>query len=110
MTNDTKELQDQLFEAKQEILELQARTKTTLLPSQFLVIIMIGPLFMAFVALGVLIVWKTLSKPAEVAPHLDIVLVAFSIFSGPCIAAAVTITGLMGEEIKNKLTGGNKDG
>ena len=64
------ELEQELLEAKAEIVELKASTKTTLTGSQFLTIVLVGPLFLAFVTLGVLIVWKTTSKPADIAPHL----------------------------------------
>ena len=70
----TEDLQEELQEAHRRIVELEARTKTTLTGTQFLTIVLVGPLFLAFVTLGVLIVWKTTSKPAEIAPHLDIIL------------------------------------
>ena len=92
--------EEELLEARQRIVELEAATKTTLTGSQFLTIVLVGPLFLAFVALGVLIVWKTTSKPAEIAPHLDIILVAFAIFSTPVTAAAGVIVGLMSDESK----------
>ena len=92
--------EEELLEARQRIVELEASTKTTLTGSQFLTIVLVGPLFLAFVALGVLIVWKTTSKPAEIAPHLDIILVAFAIFSTPVTAAAGVIVGLMSDESK----------
>jgi hypothetical protein len=95
--------QEELEEARRRILELEARTKTTLTGSQFLTIVLIGPLFLAFVTLGVLIVWKTTSSPAEIAPHLDIILVAFSIFALPVTSAAGVIVGLMSDEIKGRL-------
>jgi hypothetical protein len=66
----TEDLQGELQEAHRRIVELEARTKTTLTGTQFLTIVLVGPLFLAFVTLGVLIVWKTTSKPAEIAPHL----------------------------------------
>jgi|TARA_R100001086_G_C11661134_1_gene210199 hypothetical protein len=62
--------EEELLEAKARIVELEASTKTTLTGTQFLTIVLVGPLFLAFVTLGVLIVWKVTSKPAEVAPHL----------------------------------------
>ena len=92
--------EEELLEAKARIVELEASTKTTLTGSQFLVICLVGPLFLAFVALGVLIVWKTTSRPAEIAPHLDIILVAFAIFANPVTAAAGVIVGLMADEVK----------
>ena len=95
--------QEELEEARQRIVELEARTKTTLTGSQFITIVLIGPLFLAFVTLGVLIVWKTTSKPAEIAPHLDIILVAFSIFALPVTSAAGVIVGLMSDEIKGRM-------
>ena len=101
MTTDTT-LQEQLIEARAKIAELEQKTKTTLTGSQFLVIVLVGPLFLAFVTLGVLIVWKTTSTPTTVAPHLDIILVAFSIFSNPVSAAAGVITGLLVDSEKGK--------
>ena len=103
-----KDLEEELLEAKQKIVELEASTKTTLTGSQFLVIILVGPLFMAFVTLGVLIVYKVTSKPAEVAPHLDVILLALSIFSLPVTSAAAAIVGIMSDELKAKI-GEKKD-
>ena len=99
----TEDLQGELQEANARIVELEARTKTTLTGSQFLTIVLIGPLFLAFVTLGVLIVWKTTSKPAEIAPHLDIILVAFSIFALPVTGAAAAIVSIMSDEIKARI-------
>ena len=96
------ELEKELLDAKAEIVELKASTKTTLTGSQFLSIVLVGPLFLAFVTLGVLIVWKTTSKPAEIAPHLDIILVAFAIFANPVTAAAGVIVGMMQEDGRKK--------
>ena len=72
---------------------------------------MLGPLFLSFVVLGVLIVWKPTSKPAEVAPHMDVILLALSIFSVPVTSAAGIIVGLMADEIKSGISkaGGNKN-
>jgi hypothetical protein len=39
------DLQSELLEAQRQIVELQARTKTTLTGAQFLTIVLIGPLF-----------------------------------------------------------------
>ena len=99
------DLETQLIESKAKIVELEAKTKTTLTGSQFLTIVLVGPLFLAFVTLGVLIVWKTTSKPAEIAPHLDIILVAFAIFANPVTAAAGVIVGLMQDDNKKKNDG-----
>ena len=100
----TEDLQEELQEAHRRIVELEARTRTTLTGSQFLTIVLVGPLFLAFVTLGVLIVWKTTSKPAEIAPHLDIILVAFSIFALPVTGAAASIVSIMSDEIKARMT------
>jgi len=100
MNEEDANLQQELLKAQARIVELEASTKTTLSGSQFLVICLVGPLFLAFVALGVLIVWKTTSRPAEIAPHLDIILVAFAIFANPVTAAAGVIVGLMADEVK----------
>ena len=97
-----RELETELVGAKAKIVELEAKTKTTLTGSQFLTIVLVGPLFLAFVTLGVLIVWKTTSKPAEIAPHLDIILVAFAIFANPVTAAAGVIVGMMQDDVREK--------
>ena len=94
------ELQEELTIAERKIVDLEASNKTTLTGTQFLTIVLIGPLFLAFVTLGVLIVWKTTSKPAEIAPHLDIILVAFAIFANPVTAAASVIVSLMSDDLK----------
>ena len=96
-TSRESELHQELAEARQEIVELKAATRTTLSGAEFLTICLVGPLFLAFVALGVIIVWKVTSKPAEVAPHLDIILVAFAIFANPVTAAAGVKVGRMKE-------------
>ena len=96
------DLENQLMDSRAKIVELEAKTKTTLTGSQFLTIVLVGPLFLAFVTLGVLIVWKTTSKPAEIAPHLDIILVAFAIFANPVTAAAGVIVGMMQDDVKKK--------
>jgi hypothetical protein len=103
-------LEHELLEAKAKIVELEASTKTTLTGGQFLTIVMLGPLFLSFVSLGVLIVWRVTSNPAEVAPHLDVILLALSIFSVPVTSAAGVIVGLMSDEIKAKISsGGNNE-
>ena len=96
MTTDLK-LQEDLIQARARIAELEQKTKTTLSGAQFLVIVLVGPLFLAFVTLGVLIVWKTTSNPTEVAPHLDIILVAFAIFANPVSLAVGAIVNKMME-------------
>lgn len=101
----TETLRRDLLEAHKEILDLRVRTRTTLSGMQFLTIVLIAPLFLAFVTLGVLIVWKTTSSPATVAPHLDIILVAFAIFANPVTAATGVIVGLMADELKGKKRG-----
>ena len=45
-------LTTQLLESNAKIVELEAKTKTTLTGSQFLTIVLVGPLFLAFVTSG----------------------------------------------------------
>jgi uncharacterized membrane protein len=63
----------------------------------------VGGGLLVAVSLLALVVWKTTSKPAEIAPHLDIILVAFSIFALPVTSAAGVIVGLMNDEIKGRI-------
>jgi len=103
-------IEEELLEARRKIVELEASTKTVLTGSQFLTIILVGPLFLSFCALGTLIVWKVTSKPAEVAPHLDVILLALSIFSLPVTSAAGSIVSLMSDEIKARMGGKSNEG
>lgn len=93
VTSDDDDKEAQILALQRQVVELEARTKTTLTGAQFLVILLVGPLFLAFVSLGVIIVWKTTSSPETVAPHLDIILVAFAIFATPVTSAAASIVG-----------------
>ncbi len=90
-------LRVELADRDRRIAELEARTKTTLSGAQFLALVVIVPLLGAFVVLGVLIVWKTTNAPAEVAPHLDLILVAYAIFSNPVSAVVgAVVAGMTG--------------
>ena len=64
---------------------------------EFITLLLVGPIIFAFVILGIIIIWKTTSNPAEVAPHLDIILVAFAIFSNPVSLAVGAIVNKMME-------------
>jgi|TARA_Y100000310_G_scaffold140352_1_gene139758 hypothetical protein len=70
---------------------------------EFVNLIMTAPIILAFVILGILIIWKTTTNPVEVAPHLDIILVAFAIFSNP-------VSIIIGAVAQNMLKGTEKDG
>ena len=91
MATEQPDLQERLLEQAREIERLKAKTSTTLTGTEFLTIIFVFPLLMGFVILGVTIVWKITYNPSEVAPHLDIVLVAMGLFSGPVTAFVATL-------------------
>ena len=80
------------MEARIQIERLRAKSSTTLTGTEFLTLLFVLPIILSFVCLGIIIVWKTTSNPAEVAPHLDIVLVAMGLFSGPVTAFIATMT------------------
>jgi hypothetical protein len=54
-----------------------------------------------------LAVYKTTSNPSEVGPELDIVLVAFSIFSAPITAFVATLAQRLMADVKGKNEGGD---
>jgi hypothetical protein len=85
------DLTEALIQARVEIERLKSKTSTTLTGTEFLTLLFVLPIILSFVILGVIIVWKTTSNPAEVAPHLDIVLVAMGLFSGPVTAFIATM-------------------
>tara|TARA_R100000005_G_scaffold95215_1_gene75907 strand:+ start:1025 stop:1276 length:252 start_codon:yes stop_codon:yes gene_type:complete len=69
---------------------------------EFLMLVLIGPIIFAFILLGTIIVWKATTNPIEVAPHLDIILLAFAIFSNPVgLAVAALVQKLREGENKD---------
>ena len=82
---------EELVEARIQIERLKAKSSTTLTGTEFLTLLFVLPIILSFVCLGIIIVWKTTSNPDEVAPHLDIVLVAMGLFSGPVTAFIATM-------------------
>ena len=101
-----RELQDRLIASAAEMERLKSRALTTLSGTEFMTILMVFPLILSFTILGIIIVWKTTSNPAEVAPHLDLVLVAMGLFSGPVTAFVATLAQRLMTESKAK---GDKD-
>ena len=91
MAEQERDIVEELVQARIEIDRLKAKTSTTLTGTEFLTLLFVLPIILSFVILGVIIVWKTTSNPAEVAPHLDIVLVAMGLFSGPVTAFIATM-------------------
>ena len=82
---------EELIEARVEIERLKAKTSTTLSGTEFLTLLFMMPIILSFVLMGTVIIWRTTSNPAEVAPHLDLVLVAMGLFSGPVTAFIATL-------------------
>ena len=96
------DLREQLTETRVELERVKLRATTTLSGAEFLTLIMLAPVVAAFVILGIIIVWSTTQNPASVAPHLDIILVAFAIFATPVGAGLAAITSRFSDEGKRK--------
>ena len=96
------DIREELAEAREEIANLRVKATTTLSGTEFLTLLMLGPVVAAFVILGTVIIWKATSNPAQVAPHLDIILVAFAIFATRVGAGLGAITGRFADEGKRK--------
>jgi hypothetical protein len=92
------DLRAELTETRIELEKVKLRATTTLSGAEFLTLIMLAPVVAAFVILGIIIVWQTTSNPASVAPHLDIILVAYAIFATPTTAGLAAITGRFAKE------------
>ena len=82
---------EELIQARVEIERLKSKTSTTLSGTEFLTLLFMMPIILSFVLMGTVIIWRTTSNPAEVAPHLDLVLVAMGLFSGPVTAFIATL-------------------
>ena len=85
------DITEQLIQARVEIERLRSKTSTTLSGTEFLTLLFMMPIIISFVLMGTVIIWRTTSNPAEVAPHLDLVLVAMGLFSGPVTAFIATL-------------------
>jgi len=95
---DIDDLREELAQAREDLAKLKVKATTTLSGTEFLTLLMLGPVVAAFVILGIIIVWKTTSSPATVAPHLDIILVAYAIFATPTTAGLASITSKFAKE------------
>ena len=82
---------EELIEARVEIERLKNKSSTTLTGTEFLTLLFMMHIIISFVLMGTVIIWRTTSNPAEVAPHLDLVLVAMGLFSGPVTAFIATL-------------------
>ena len=82
---------EELIVARVEIERLKNKSSTTLTGTEFLTLLFMMPIIISFVLMGTVIIWRTTSNPAEVAPHLDLVLVAMGLFSGPVTAFIATL-------------------
>ena len=96
------DIRDDLALAREEIASLRIKATTTLSGTEFLTLLMLGPVVAAFVILGTIIIWKASSNPDQVAPHLDIILVAFAIFATPVGAGLAAITSRFSDEGKKE--------
>jgi len=95
-------MREELRLAREDIASLRIKATTTLSGTEFLTLLMLGPVVAAFVILGTTIIWKATSNPEQVAPHLDIILVAFAIFATPVGAGLAAITSRFSDEGKKK--------
>lgn len=81
--DDIASLQQRIVSLEKANASLEAKATTRLSGTEFLLFVIIVPVIAAFVILGIIIVWKTTSNPESVAPHLDVILLAFAIFAQP---------------------------
>ena len=96
------DMREELRLAREDIASLRIKATTTLSGTEFLTLLMLGPVVAAFVILGTVIIWKATSNPDSVAPHLDIILVAFAIFATPVGAGLAAITSRFSDEGRKK--------
>ena len=102
MSDELDDIRAELALAREEIGSLRVKATTTLTGTEFMTLLLLGPVVAAFVILGTTIIWKATSNPSEVAPHLDIILVAFAIFATPVGAGLAAITSRFSDEGKRK--------
>ena len=84
--DDIRELREELYKAREQLAAAKLRTRTILSPDHFLALCFCLPLIGSFTVLGIVLVWKASSNPESVAPYLQDMLLALSIFSNPVSA------------------------
>ena len=93
----------EIDDLREELERLKAPTsdkseKIQMTSGDIVRLVIAAPVVAAFVILGIIIVWSTTQNPASVAPHLDIILVAYAIFATPTTAGLAAITGRFSRE------------
>ena len=96
------DIREELALAREELAELRIKATTTLSGTEFLTLLMLGPVVAAFVILAIIITWKVTSRPAEVGPYLDIILLALAVVANPVSAGIGALLGRYSEEVKSK--------
>ena len=96
------DLREELYKPKQELAPVKLRSTTVISGTELLVILCFFPMVAAFVVLAIIIVWKVTSKPAEVGPFLDIILLALAVVANPVSAGIGALLGRYSEEVKQK--------
>ena len=76
---------EEIVELRAEVAEWKLKASTTLSGDQLIRLLLQFPIVVAFVVLAIILIWQTTKNPAEVAPFLDIMLVAMGLLSGPTI-------------------------
>ena len=76
---------EEIVELRAEVAEWKLKASTTLSGDQLIRVLLQLPIVVSFTLLSIIIIWQTTKNPAEVAPHLDIMLVAMGLLSGPTI-------------------------
>lgn len=98
------EQNDELVRARLRIAELEGKRSTTLSGVQFIVLLCFFPMVIAFIVLGVRIVWAASSNP-ETLTNMEGLLVGLAVFGNPVSAGMGMVMGAFSEEIKAKITG-----
>jgi len=96
--NEVERLEEALAEAEQKLEEEKQRTSTTLTGQELIHLLLTLPIILAFVVLGIRIIWATTANPESIAPHLDIILLAFAIFSTPTTIIINSVVGKKGND------------
>ncbi len=101
-SEDIRELREELYQARQELANVKLRSTTVISGTELLVILCFFPMVAAFVILAIIITWKVTSRPAEVGPYLDIILLALAVVANPVSAGIGALLGRYSEEVKSK--------
>ena len=103
------DIREELYKTREELANVKLRSTTVISGTELLIVLCFFPMGAAFVCLSVILIWRVTQNPAEVGPHMEIILLAVAIISNPVSAGIGALLGRYSEEVKQKKRSQDED-